>query len=256
MQTSDITAVIPAYNAETTLVEVICNLRTSLPNLSIIVINDGSQDATGRKAKSMNIIYLEHSRNRGKGAALKTGFRKALSLGLSYILTVDADTQHNPKYVPAMLRKLKEENLDLLIGSRMSRIETMPFKRVVSNKITSRLISWRTKQEISDSQCGFRLIRTSVLESLTLKCQKYDLESELIIKAALKGYRIGFVEIDTIYAKNRVSYVKFVDILRFIRVYCSSFFWERSNLNGSVRDIGARRSLASSRKEECHSKAI
>ena len=230
MQTSDITAVIPAYNAETTLVEVICNLRTSLPNLSIIVINDGSQDATGRKAKSMNIIYLEHSRNRGKGAALKTGFRKALSLGLSYILTLDADNQHNPRFVPAMIRKLKEDRHDFVVGSRMWNMTPMPLHRILSNKDTSKLISWRVGQRIIDSQCGFRLFPTDLVKRLKLDSDRFDFESEFLIKAVLAGFRIGFVKIDAVYTANQVSHIKIVDVFRFIRLYLRSFTWKRSDV--------------------------
>ncbi len=231
LQTSEIAAVIPAYNAETTLVEVICNLRTSLPNLPIIVINDGSEDATGRKAKSMNVIYLEHSRNRGKGAALKTGIRRALAMNHpTYILTLDADNQHSPRFVPEMLRKIKEDSHDIVVGSRMWNMTPMPLHRILSNKITSKLISWRVGQRIIDSQCGFRLFPTNLVRRLKLDSDRFDFESEFLIRAALAGLRIGFVKIDAVYTKNQVSHIKIVDLFRFIRLYLRSFAWKRNEV--------------------------
>lgn len=231
MQTSEIVAVIPAYNVETTLVEVIGNLRISLPDIPIIVINDGSRDATGRKAKSMNVIYLEHSGNHGKGAALKTGMRRALAMNhLSYILTLDADNQHNPRFVPEMIRKLNQDSHDIVVGSRMWNMTTMPLHRVLSNKITSKLISWRVGQRIIDSQCGFRLFSIDLVRRLKLDSDRFDFESEFLIKAALAGLRIGFVKIDAVYTANQVSHIKIVDVFRFIRLYLRSFTWKRSDV--------------------------
>ena len=94
------TASVVSVSFVPTLLDVIYNLRTVLPDLPIIVINDGYRDATGRKAKSLDVIYLEHTENRGKGAALKTCIRRVLEMNhLSYILTLDADNQHNPHQV-------------------------------------------------------------------------------------------------------------------------------------------------------------
>ena len=112
----------------------------------------------------------------------------------------------------------------------------MPLHRKLSNRITSRLISWRVNQRIVDSQNGFRLIRSHVLERVKLTCNRFELESELLLKAVLAGYKIGFVKTDAVYAKNQASHIKIVDVFRFIRLYLKSFAWKRSEVNEQPTD--------------------
>ncbi|MFQ5822763.1 MAG: glycosyltransferase family 2 protein [bacterium] len=226
MEISKICAVIPAYNASKSLKKVVEDLRQYIPHLSIIVVDDGSTDSTKYIARKLNVLCVEHNKNFGKGAALRSGFKTALSLEAHLIITIDADAQHNPKDIKKLLSKLKEEKLDLIIGSRMSNIVKMPFHRICSNKITSKLISWRLGQKIEDSQCGFRVIRADVLKKIDLKSNRFEIESELLIKSALQGFKIGSTTIETIYPKNRTSAMHLIaDTLRFIGLYIRSFFW-------------------------------
>ena len=214
--------VIPAYNAERTLADVVSGLRKYCHPSSIIVVNDGSQDGT-KEIKNQNIIYLEHDRNYGKGSALKTGFSKALSLGAKFIVTVDADGQHDAQDVSALLEKMEMESLDLLIGSRMSDTREMPFLRRLSNRWTSKLISWRIGQRIEDSQCGLRVHRATLVRELSdrIRCNHFDFETEILLRAARKGFKIGFRRIRTIYPEKYISTMSLVDVLNFIKVYLS-----------------------------------
>ncbi|MFQ5751991.1 MAG: glycosyltransferase family 2 protein [bacterium] len=225
MTNCNICAVIPAYNAAKTVKQVVNDLKECSKDIQIIVVNDGSTDTTESIVKDLDILYLEHKKNLGKGTALRSGFRRALSLAPRYILTLDADAQHNPKNLAKFVNKLEDDDLDFVIGSRMSDISGMPLHRILSNRITSKLISWRIGQNIVDSQSGFRLIRANVLRNMTLNSKRFELESELLIKAGLNGYKIGFANIETIYHKNQFSSMKIIDIFRFVILYLKSFFW-------------------------------
>lgn len=225
MNDHEIYAVIPSYNAAKTIKQVVSELRRSLPKISIIVVNDGSLDGTAAIIKELDVIIIEHKNNFGKGVALRNGIRKALVLGGEFIFTIDSDYQHNPVECKNFLNKILRENLDLVIGSRMANLDQMPCYRRISNKITSKLISWRIKQTIADSQSGFRLYRAQVLQSIKLSSKQFEIESEMLIKAALEGFKIGMLNIETIYTYNQISYIKINDVFRFLRLYFQSFFW-------------------------------
>lgn len=224
MLLKDLYAVIPAYNSEKTLEKVILDLRTRLSSVAIIVVDDGSRDLTSEIARALQTILITHNKNLGKGAALKSGFKKALCLGAKFVLTLDADGQHNPRDVNRFLSKYEDTHLDIIIGSRMANVSGMPIHRILSNRITSKLISWRVGQYVPDSQCGFRLIKADLLKNIQLKTNRFDMESELILKALKKGYKIGFVNIETIYHSNSTSAMNLIeDTSRFIWMYIYSF---------------------------------
>ena len=225
MNEHEIYAVIPSYNAAKTIKQVVSALRRSLPKISIIVVNDGSLDGTAAIIKELDVITIEHKRNFGKGVSLRNGIRKALVSGGEFIFTIDSDCQHNPVECKNFLNKILRENLDLVIGSRMANLDQMPFYRRISNKITSKLISWRLKQTIADSQSGFRLYRAQVLQSIKLSSKQFEIDSEMLIKAALKGFKIGMLNIEAIYTYNQISHIRIIDVFRFLRLYLQSFFW-------------------------------
>ncbi|MFQ6115137.1 MAG: glycosyltransferase family 2 protein [bacterium] len=229
MEFGKICAVIPAYNASRTLKSVVDELRRYNPKINIVIIDDGSTDNTKDVAANLNVLVLEHHENLGKGAALKSGFSTALSMGAELIITLDADAQHNPHDIRKLFSKMEAESLDLVVGSRMSNTANMPVHRILSNKITSKLISWRVGQKIEDSQCGLRLIRAKLLKNINLESNRFETESELIMKSALNGFRIGSVAIETIYMRNGASAVKLIaDTLRFIKLFVTSLFWSKS----------------------------
>ena len=218
-------AIVPAYNAGKRLVSVIDDIKKYLGQ-RIIVVDDGSIDNTVTVANEKDVIVLSHSQNKGKGEALKTGFRKALSLNWSAVITIDADGQHNPYFIQKFLIALEQKKFDIIIGSRMKDLSTMPFHRTFSNITTSKLISWRIGQKIIDSQSGYRLIKTEVLKNITLTTSHYDTETELLLRGGFIGYRIGFIDIDTIYHNEPSSIRLFLDTGRFIKLFWSSFFWK------------------------------
>lgn len=232
MKKSRIYTIVPAYNAEGTIRKVVSGLLDCGLPMQIIVVDDGSRDNTFDACRQFDISILRHERNQGKGAALQTGFRHALNQGAEVLFTLDADGQHDPDDLLKLFDELNHQNLDIVIGSRMQNTKPMPFHRILSNVITSRLLSWRTGQWIEDSQSGLRLIRANVLKNITLKATKFELESELLIRAALQNFRIGTVGVHTIYHVNGAesrSYMDAMDVIRFISLYLKSLTWNRSN---------------------------
>ncbi|MBN2093426.1 glycosyltransferase family 2 protein [candidate division KSB1 bacterium] len=217
--------VIPAYNNEHTIPDVLQRVKKIVSEDNIIVVNDGSHDQTVKLCESAGVHLFSFSHNQGKGAALKLGFLKVLESDYEAVITLDADGQHPPELIPNFMAYFEKYSGDIIIGSRMGALKNMPFSRILSNKITSWLISQRIHQQVADSQCGFRLIRRTVLENLQLNLNKFDFESEIIIKAGLAGYQICSVPIETIYHDYGSSINHVTDTLRFIKLFWKSLFW-------------------------------
>ncbi len=145
--------------------------------------------------------------NKGKGAALQTGFNYVLHHVLvDYVLTLDADLQHLPEDAPAFFDALQRMNADVLVGWRQRVGTNMPIHRRMSNAITSLMVGTRTGTVIRDSQCGYRLIKKNVIEQVKLETTGFEAETEFLIKAAKRKFKIEFVPIQTVYS-NEKSYM-------------------------------------------------
>jgi glycosyltransferase involved in cell wall biosynthesis len=183
----------------------------------VIAVNDGSTDDSVSKIFiNENVIVLNEPENRGKGFALRKGFAKVIELGCDAVITLDADLQHNPELIPVLLASL--DNFDLVLGNRLKDLSGMPFQRIVSNKLTSFLLSKKTGLKIIDSQCGFRALSVEVLQKVHTRSNGYEAESEIIILAARAGFKIGFVEVQTIYGNEKSKLNPVKAIFGFIKV--------------------------------------
>lgn len=203
-------AVIPFYNEERTIKE--CVDRTLKFADLVIAVNDGSTDKSAAQIPSgKNVHLLSYKKNRGKGFALKEGFIKSIELGFSKTISLDADLQHPPEYIPGFIKEL--DAFDIVIGNRLSDLSSMPLQRRMSNKISSYLLGIKTKKKILDSQCGFRAFRTEILSSILPSFPGYEAESEMIILAARNNYTIGYTPIPTIYGKEK-SKIKPLQLIR------------------------------------------
>ncbi len=219
----EICILIPGYNEEKTIGQVVSKARKVISD--VIVIDDGSTDNTYQIAKDAGAIVIRHEVNKGKGAALKTGFRYALEHNYQAVITMDSDGQHDVDDIPNFLNALHEKKADIVIGSRMKNISTMPAIRKFTNKLTSYVSSLLMHQKVDDSQSGFRLINSDVLRSITLETDRYDTESEILIKASRAGFRIKSVPIKTIYGQERSKINPLIDTYRFIRLVFRSLHW-------------------------------
>ena len=213
---------IPAYNPDPPqLIELIHRLkRLSMSSaFRILVVDDGSEKPILPDGLDSSVKIIRHVKNEGKGAALKTGFRYFSEMyTCSFVITLDADLQHPPESIPGFIRSYHSGAGQLIVGYRSRSPGIMPLHRIFSNTFTSLLISILGGQLVRDSQNGFRLIDSTVLKEIVLKEQGFHLESELLIKAAWRGYRIGFVKVPTIYADEKSSIHNVKDTVNFLRL--------------------------------------
>jgi glycosyltransferase involved in cell wall biosynthesis len=218
---------IPCKNLEGVIGQVVHGVLSQDVGVDVLVVNDGSTDGTAAAARDAGAAVVEHEVNLGKGAALATAFRYAIDEGYDAVITMDGDGQHDPSAIRDFLRAREDDGADIIVGTRMHAVGEMPGLRIWTNRTTSRIVSRLAGQDIPDSQSGYRLLTTRVLREIvdSLVTTKYDTESEVLIRAARRGYGVGAIPIESIYTDS-VSHINpFVDTLRFIRLVFRSLFW-------------------------------
>ncbi|MCX5711865.1 MAG: glycosyltransferase family 2 protein [Candidatus Omnitrophica bacterium] len=207
--------VIPTYNESANIAALIKDINKL--GLSLLIVDDGSQDDTVKIAWQNNVQAIVSQSNQGKGASLIRGFSFCLEKGFDAVICMDGDGQHLPSDIPLFLKEAQTSTAAILIGNRMNDTKKMPLVRWVTNKFMSWLISVICRQKIYDSQWGFRLIKAKLLRKLELKYSKYEIESEMLIKASRLGFKIMSIPITTVYRGEKSSINPVVDTLRFIR---------------------------------------
>ena len=213
-----IACLIPALDAEVTLPGVIQGLRRALPGAAIVVVDDGSRDGTRQVGAALSDHVVGFDRNRGKGAALRAGFAEVLRLGYSAVVTIDADGQHAPSAAPALVAALA--GADVVVGSRGEWRGAMPLRRRLSNALSSAAISRCAGCRLPDTQSGYRAIRAQVLMSVRPEGDRYEFETDFLIRAARAGFRVACVPIPTIYgAPSHFREIR--DAMRVIRTIWS-----------------------------------
>ena len=193
--------IIPAYNEEKTisvLIDRIPNLQNF--NQEIIVIDDGSTDNTFSEAKKKKVQVLSNERNLGLGITFKRGLEAALKAGADYIVNIDADAQYNPKDIPILLKKLIEEEVDLVIGNRFldDRELGKNFIQRLGNRILSIFISkiLLKQREIYDIQSGFRVIDKKLAKFLINRLSgKYTYTQDMMILTLIYGFKVKQISI-------------------------------------------------------------
>ena len=185
---------IPAYDAQGTLHSVLKEIEPL--GIDTIVVNDGSSDETAKVAMEYGATVLNHPCNLGKGSALRTGFEYILRKNYQIVITLDADGQHDPSEIPHLLKIFWSVRPDVLIGSRAHEFRKMDFGRRFWNRLGAKAVSRRCHSDITDSQSGFRLIRTEALAQISLTASRFETELELLIKACKKGFSMLSVPIN------------------------------------------------------------
>lgn len=205
---------IPSYNEAKTVGGIIRELLDK--GLSSCVIDDGSTDDTASIAKSSGAIVLRHDKNMGKGASLREGFKYVLKKSFAAALIMDGDGQHETSDIDNFFKKMEDTDADIVIGNRMSDTSSMPLVRNITNKFMSCVISKLCGHKIPDTQCGFKLIKRKVMEDINLESSNYEIESEILIKAAKKGFKIYSVPIKTVYKGEMSKINPIIDTIRFL----------------------------------------
>jgi glycosyltransferase involved in cell wall biosynthesis len=216
-------AVIPARDAEGTIGAVVRGLLENIPELSVLVVDDGSVDATSARAREAGADVIRHEANAGKGAALQTGFDEASRRGIERVLTLDADGQHDPAFAAKLLRAL--DGSDIVIGSRDGNRSGMPWLRRATNSVMTSIVSGLAGKRIEDTQSGYRGIRTEVLAAVRPRSSRFDYESEFLIEAGRKGFRMGATPVPTLYNAPGSHIHPVRDTVRFIRLVLR--YWKR-----------------------------
>ncbi len=209
---SEIVAVIPAYQCAETIARIVAGCLVHLDR--VVVVDDGSTDGTGERARLAGALVVRLESNCGKGVALARGVREALALGPPALLLLDGDGQHDPRDIPQFVAAWQVGAGELIIGSRMGRSDLIPRARYLINYIGSRVLSWMTGVELEDSQCGYRLLSAGLAAKLGLRAPGYAIESEMIIKTARLGAKIAHVPIATIYEGGESHFQPVRDTVR------------------------------------------
>ncbi len=209
-------AVIPAFNEARFIGEVVAR---AMPHCAeVLVVDDGSSDGTAERAEAAGAVVARHGINRGKGAALATGFDHALKAGFEWAVTLDADLQHLPEEIPSLYAAAERKRADLIIGCRMWNAAGMPALRFWTNRTTSLCVSIAARTRVCDSQSGFRLASAALLRAVRTTTARFEAESELIIKAARMGFRIAEARVSTVYGAEKSKISKIRDTARFLKL--------------------------------------
>ena len=220
--------IVPAHNEAGRIGAVV--QAVAAQGLPVLVVDDGSSDATGAEAAAAGARVLRLEPNRGKGAALKAGFREALTpepssssaprpagAGWAAFLTLDGDGQHDPAEIPRLLEAWEAGGRDLVVGMRDYR--DMPPIRWFTNSVSRLLFSWALGRRIPDNQSGYRVHSRRIAEAaLSSEEQGFAFEVEEIAICAGRGYELGWVPIQTIYGTEKSDIKPWAHFSSFIRV--------------------------------------
>ena len=212
-----IAAVIPAYNEEKHIGDVVRRTRQMLDN--VLVVDDGSGDKTAERARDAGADVIVHEQNRGKGETIKTGLRHWLDRHFDFVIILDADGQHRPEEIDRFIAvAVSADEPKLILGNRMNDLSSMPLVRRIVNRWMSQRISALCGQGIPDTQCGFRMLHRELIPELLGGAARFDYETEMLIVASRKRFRIGSVPISTVYSDEVSSIHPVRDTLRFFKL--------------------------------------
>jgi len=201
-------ALVPAYQAEPTVGSVVRGLLRHVPR--VLVVDDGSTDRTGLAAAQAGAVLIRLPANGGKGSALRAGLAWLLESEFTHVAFVDADGQHDPDDLPALLDAARAGE-QFVIGSRTSGADGIPAVRFRTNEIGSRILARMTGHDVEDGQSGYRVIAAAVLRRLSLSSRGYSIETEMLLKAAPHVPRFASVPVRAIYSAAPSHYRPFRD---------------------------------------------
>lgn len=200
----DVVVVVPAFNEERTILDVISGLR-GVGLRRILVVDDGSTDDTGLLARLAGVEVIRHVLNRGLGAALGTGIRAALLDGAEIIVTCDGDGQHAAADVRLALEPVLQGEADAVLGSRLLGRGHMPWQRYLANRIANLCTRALFGIWTTDSQCGLRVFSRKAAERLELECDGMEVSSEIAGEIGRHHLRCAEVPITSIYTPYSLS---------------------------------------------------
>jgi len=227
---SQTAAVIPAYQDEKHIGDIVRRVRQQLDH--VLVVDDGSTDQTAQRAREAGAEVIVHNQNRGKGEAIKTGLGYWLATAspsrrtagrldqeIMWVSLLDSDGQHLPEEIDRFLAAVTSATRPtFLIGNRMNNVTAMPLIRRIVNRYMSGRISRLCGQAIPDTQCGFRMVDRQLVPELLGGGDRFEYETEVLIIASRKGYRIESVPITTVYSDQVSKIHPMRDAIRFLKL--------------------------------------
>jgi glycosyltransferase involved in cell wall biosynthesis len=218
---------LPAYKAEKTLAKTVAEIPKGVAD-ELILVDDASEDNTVKEAKRLGLNPIVHKSNKGYGRNQKTCYDEALKRGADIIVLLHPDYQYDPKTIPALIKPIKRGEADFVFGSRFAKGENplkggMPFYRYLGNKLTTFIENLFLGSHFSELHSGLKAYNRKFLESIPYHTysDKFVFDSQMVIDAVLKGFRIEEVPIPTRYAPDSSS----VDIYNSLK-YIAETFWE------------------------------
>lgn len=206
---------IPILNEAKTIGDIVKRLKEK--KFPVVVVDDGSTDGSGALAAESGAVVLSNATNQGKGFSLQKGFQYVLDRGYDGVITMDGDGQHAISDLDNFLASPQLKTNTIINGNRMANSKDMPFVRLCTNRLMSTLISAVCRQKVQDTQCGFRFIGKDVLKTIKLTSGCYEIESEILIKSAKRGFSIYSVPVQTIY-QGETSHIRPIrDTIRFFK---------------------------------------
>ena len=201
VQSKTVAVVMPAHNEATVIGAVLAKIppQIGIFNVTSIVVDDGSVDATAEAARAGGALVIRHLTNLGAGAATITGLRAAMQLGSDIVVTMDADGQHDPAEIEPLVRGLLEGPFDVVIGSRLSDRHGMPLSRLAANLLLNLITFIVYGKIVSDSQSGFKVFTRAALETMDLNSSGYEICSEIIGEIYRKNLRYKSIPVRAVY---------------------------------------------------------
>ncbi len=200
---------IPTYNNATTIAQVIASVQAYTNR--ILVVNDGSTDNTAEiLAAQQGIAMVSYPKNKGKGYALRQGFKYLQSLGARYVITIDSDGQHKPSDLIHFIENIEKHPAAIMMGARDMQQANVPGKSSFGNKFSNFWFKLQTGIDMPDTQTGYRLYPLYLMKDISLFTNKYELEIEVIVKSAWRGIEVVAVPIDVYYPtkEERISHFR------------------------------------------------
>jgi glycosyltransferase involved in cell wall biosynthesis len=190
--------IIPAYNEEETVGQVIAKTQQSLPGADILVVNDGSSDSTSAISKQQGAKVLDFPYNLGIGAAMQAGYKFAYQMGYDIAVQCDADGQHRPAQIKKLIDTLLNDKVDIVLGSRY--LETRRFRSSASRRlgmlIFSKVLSFIIGQKLTDTTSGFRAVNKDVIKILSVFYPSDYPEPEVLVLLHKEGFKIKEISIN------------------------------------------------------------
>ena len=212
-------AIIPAFNEAATISDVVGGLQGIVDH--VLVVDDGSTDATAARARLAGAEVIGHGENRGKGHAVRSAIQSIAARDFTHAVILDGDMQHLPEEARLLLDAAARTGVDAVLGERRFGREAMPASRYHANRLGSRVLSWFVGIRFADTQCGFRVFRVEALRGLVLRARGYEIETEMLVKLSRRRARIATIPVTAVYAGQRSKLRPVRDTTRtcFLAVY-------------------------------------